>query len=174
MIKILIASDNLYFINGVVSFLDDDLSDLENRYLITVESCNTFCDELYNKYDMLILDFPHMTNFSCHNFKCTRVLTTKGLTLTALSNIVRNCKTKKNTISFLDLMLSILSQQERNIFLLVIRGYSQIYICRKLNISYKTLCTHLRNIRLKYGLKNRLQVSGLIAILKNYNCSTLI
>jgi DNA-binding CsgD family transcriptional regulator len=59
-------------------------------------------------------------------------------------------------------LVASLSQRERQVAALFLKGYTRGYIGQKLFISVETVKTHLRNIRMKLGLRTIQEIKSVL------------
>ncbi len=187
MLKILIVSDDIYFMKGLEALIVEVSGGMKKRKVQFViqnnktasnDACITFryClasirlikDERERTWTSDTCAGNNMTlhiPFTCHDDNLQEIMgkIKKLLLIASMDPAGIATREKYKSIGLKDFMQ--LSMTESKVMLLIGKGHDTEYISRMLNRSEKTISTHCRNASRKLGMINRVEF---------YRCASFI
>ncbi|EKS6735943.1 response regulator transcription factor [Enterobacter asburiae] len=166
-IKVLVVSENNYFINGLSLFLKETFIDVSfsilhvkpEAFYVHLSGCGNI------RYDVIFMDVIIMWSLEVLAEAEKSILNTK-ITLPELKKHISKKLQNKEPRGDLILPKFKLSKRELEFWTLLFEGECDRGICNKMKISIKTVSTHRRNIINKLGLQNKNHLINLMSKLK--------
>lgn len=167
--KILLISENNYLADGIKWLIKSINIDID-PCIIKISHCDYFSN---NKPEimgvsMIIIDIPQI---SISDFKLRHENILDASTLTAKNLTYAVQKTVQNKVSTINLktLNGNLSERELQYLELLLQGVPERKISRLMHISYRTVSTHRRNVRIKMGISNRNKFIQYISMMQSSN-----
>ncbi|EOG8104281.1 helix-turn-helix transcriptional regulator [Enterobacter ludwigii] len=166
-IKVLVVSENNYFINGLSlilkeTFINVSFSILHVKpeiFYMRLSGSNSM------KYDIIFMDAIIMWSFELLAEAEKSTLSSK-ITLPQLKEYIGKIVKNRDTERDITLPRFKLSKRELEFWALLFEGECDRRICNKMRISIKTVSTHKRNIINKLGLQNKNHLINLMSKMK--------